>query len=188
MCIIISVKESSFDVIVHHISSLTSFSFIVELVFYFGEKGKRMMCLPLLFTGAYDRYVSSESGTTLRSFDSKSKITRKEAMLSWHLLRDSIYLKFNKWCIKRNIMFSGRPLMCCCDYVEKRRQGPRLKVTLHVHILIINRRTNDSKCDLCPNVTMLLLTYMYLIAWLCWRFFFFCFFFVVVFFVVVGFC
>ena len=82
MCIIISVKESSFDVIVHHISSLTSFLFIVELVFYFGEKGKRMMCSPLLFTGAYDRYVSSESGTTLRSFDSKSKITRKEAMLS----------------------------------------------------------------------------------------------------------
>ena len=69
MCIKIPVKESSFDVIVRHISSLTSFSFIVELVFYFSEKGKRMMCFSLLFTGACDRYVSNESGTTLRSFD-----------------------------------------------------------------------------------------------------------------------
>ena len=39
-CIKIPVKESSFDVTVGHISSLTSFSFIVELVFYFSEKGK----------------------------------------------------------------------------------------------------------------------------------------------------
>ena len=52
MCIKIPVKESSFDVIVRHISSLTSFSFIVELVFYFREKGNRMMCSPLLVNGA----------------------------------------------------------------------------------------------------------------------------------------
>ena len=66
-----SVKESSFDVIVRDVSSLTSFAFIVELVFYFSEKGKRMMCSPLLFTGTCDRYVSNESETTLRSFDVK---------------------------------------------------------------------------------------------------------------------
>ena len=44
-------------------SSLTSFSSIVELEFYFSEKGKRMFS-PLLFTGTYDRYVLKESGTT----------------------------------------------------------------------------------------------------------------------------
>ena len=71
MCIKIPVTESSFDVIVRHISSLTSFSFIVELVFYFSEKGKRIICSPLLFTGTCDRYVSNESGTTLRPFDVK---------------------------------------------------------------------------------------------------------------------
>ena len=69
MCINIPVKESSFDVIVCHISSLMPFSFIVELVFYFNEKGKRMMFSPLLFTGTCDTYISNESGTTLRSFD-----------------------------------------------------------------------------------------------------------------------
>ena len=71
MCIKNSVKESSFDVIVRHISSLTSFSFIVELVFYYNEKGKRMLFSLLQFTGACDRYVSNESGTTLRSFNVK---------------------------------------------------------------------------------------------------------------------
>ena len=39
MCIKIPVKESSFDVTVRHISSLTSFSIIVELVDYFSETG-----------------------------------------------------------------------------------------------------------------------------------------------------
>ena len=67
----IPVKESHFDVIVHHISSLTSFSFIVALMFYFSEKGNRIMFSPLLFTGTCDRYVSNESGTTLRPFDVK---------------------------------------------------------------------------------------------------------------------
>ena len=71
MCINIPVKKLPFDVIVRHISSLTSFSFIVELVFYFSEKGQRMMFSPLLFTGAGDIYLSNESGTTLRPFDVK---------------------------------------------------------------------------------------------------------------------
>ena len=57
MYINIPVKESSFDVIVRHISSMTSFPFIVELVFYFSEKGKRMMFLPLLYPGTCDMYV-----------------------------------------------------------------------------------------------------------------------------------
>ena len=54
MCIKLLVKESSFDVTVRHISSLTSFSFIVELVVYFSEnmeKGQRIMFSSLLFTG-----------------------------------------------------------------------------------------------------------------------------------------
>ena len=71
MCINIPVKESSFDVIVRHISSLTSFSFIVELVFYFSEKGTRMMFSLLLFTDTCDMYVSNESETTLRLFGVK---------------------------------------------------------------------------------------------------------------------
>ena len=71
MCIIIPVKESSFDVTVRHISSLTSVSFIVELVAYFSEKGKRIMFSSLLFTGKCDRYVSNESGTIICPFDVK---------------------------------------------------------------------------------------------------------------------
>ena len=71
MCINIPVKELSFDVNVHHISSLTSFSFIVELVFYFSKMEKRMMFSPQLFTGTCDMYLSNESGTTLRPFDVK---------------------------------------------------------------------------------------------------------------------
>ena len=47
MCIKIPVKESFFGITVRHISSLTSFSFIVELVFYVSEKGKPMMFSPL---------------------------------------------------------------------------------------------------------------------------------------------
>ena len=43
MCITIPVKESSFDVTLRQISSLTSVSLIVELVVYFSEKGKRIM-------------------------------------------------------------------------------------------------------------------------------------------------
>ena len=43
MCIKIPVKDSSFDVTLCHISSLTSFSFIVELVVYFSERGKRIL-------------------------------------------------------------------------------------------------------------------------------------------------
>ena len=50
MCIRIPVEESSFDVTVRHIFSLTSFSFFVELEVYFNEKGKRIMFLSLLFT------------------------------------------------------------------------------------------------------------------------------------------
>ena len=71
MCIKIPVKESSFDVIVRHISSLTSFLFLVELVFYFSENGKRIMFSPVLFTGTYNRYVLKESGTAFRPFDVK---------------------------------------------------------------------------------------------------------------------
>ena len=71
MCIKIPVKESSFDVTIRHISSLTSFSFIVELVVYFSEKGKRILFSSLLFIGKCDRYVSKESWTTLRPFDVK---------------------------------------------------------------------------------------------------------------------
>ena len=41
-CIKMPIKESPFDVIVRYISSLTSFPFIVELVFHFSENGKRM--------------------------------------------------------------------------------------------------------------------------------------------------
>ena len=68
MCIKIPVKETSF-VIVSHISSLTSFPFIVELVFYYSENGKRIMYSPLLFTRIYDMYVLNVSGTILRPFD-----------------------------------------------------------------------------------------------------------------------
>ena len=71
MCIITAVKESSFDVTVHHISFLTLVSFIVELVFYFSERGKQIMFSSLCFTGKCDRYVSNESGTILRPFDVK---------------------------------------------------------------------------------------------------------------------
>ena len=71
MCIIIPVKESSFDVSIRHISSLTSVSFIIELVVYFSEKGKRIRFTDLSLTGKCDRYVSNESGTTLRPSDVK---------------------------------------------------------------------------------------------------------------------
>ena len=71
MCIKIPVKESSFAVTVCHISSRTSFSFIVELVVYFSEMGKRILFSSLLYTGKCDRYVSKESETTLRPFDVK---------------------------------------------------------------------------------------------------------------------
>ena len=71
MCIKITVKESSFDVIVRHISSLTSFSFIVELVVNLSDNGKRILFSSLLFTGTCDRCVSNETGTTLRPFDVK---------------------------------------------------------------------------------------------------------------------
>ena len=71
MCINIPVKELSFDIIVRHIASLTLFLFIVELVFYFSEKGKQMMFSLLLFTGTCDMYLSNESGTNLRPFDVK---------------------------------------------------------------------------------------------------------------------
>ena len=64
-------KESSFDLTVRHISTLTSFSFIVELVVYFSEKGKRIGFSFLLFTRKCDRYVSNESRTNLRPFDVK---------------------------------------------------------------------------------------------------------------------
>ena len=70
MCIKIPVKELSFDVTVRQKSSLTSFSFIVELVVYFSEKGKRILFSSVV-TGKCDRYVSKESGTTLRPFDVK---------------------------------------------------------------------------------------------------------------------
>ena len=43
---------------------------------------------------------------------SKSKITRKEAMLSWHLLRDSVYLNCHKGCI---LLFTGK----CDRYFSK---------------------------------------------------------------------
>ena len=82
MCIKIPVKESSFDVTIRHISSLMSFSFIAELVFYFSEKGKPIMFSSLLFTCKYDRYVSNELGQAYVRSTSKSKITRKEAMLT----------------------------------------------------------------------------------------------------------
>ena len=71
MYIKIPVKESSFDVTVRHMSSLTSFSFIVELVVYFSKKGKQILFSSLLFTGKCERYVLKESGTTLRPFDVK---------------------------------------------------------------------------------------------------------------------
>ena len=53
------------------VSSLTSFSFIVELVVYFSEKGKRILFPSLLFTSKCDRYDSKESRTTLHPFDVK---------------------------------------------------------------------------------------------------------------------
>ena len=71
MYIKIPVKESYSDVTVRHISSLTSFSFIVELVVYFSEKGERKLFSSLLFTSKCDSYVSKESGTTLRPIDVK---------------------------------------------------------------------------------------------------------------------
>ena len=52
-------------------SSLTSFSFILELVVYFSEKGKRIVFSSLLFTDKCDRYVSKEYVTTFRPFDVK---------------------------------------------------------------------------------------------------------------------
>ena len=71
MCIKIPVKELYFDVTVRRISSLTSVSFIAELMFYYSEKGKRIMFLSLLFTGKCDTYVSNESGTTYVRLASK---------------------------------------------------------------------------------------------------------------------
>ena len=50
---------------------MTPFSFIVELVVYFSEKGKWILFSSLLFIGKCDMYVSKESGTTLRLFDVK---------------------------------------------------------------------------------------------------------------------
>ena len=47
MCIKIPIKESSFVVTVSYITSPTSFSFIVELLVYFSEKGKQILFLSL---------------------------------------------------------------------------------------------------------------------------------------------
>ena len=67
MCTKIPIKESSFDVIVRHISSLKSYSFIVEHMFCFKENGKRIMFSPLLFTGTYD-------GTFKRIWDNLASV------------------------------------------------------------------------------------------------------------------
>ena len=90
MCIYILVKESSFDGIVRHISSLASFSFIVELVFYFSEKGKRMMYRLYCLLAHVIYTFQMNQGQLYVRLTSKSKTTRKEAMHSWHFLRDSI--------------------------------------------------------------------------------------------------
>ena len=42
---------------------------------------------------------------------SKSKITRKKTSLSYNFLRDSNHLKFQKVCIKSDVMFSGKHLV-----------------------------------------------------------------------------
>ena len=79
---------------------------------------------------------------------SKFKNTRKEVMLSWHLLRESIYLKCHKWCIQRDIMFSKNFWCAVAITSEKKtsKSSNMTNFTLQMQFLIINRRTNDSKC------------------------------------------
>ena len=76
-CIKIPVKESPFDITVRHISSLTSFSFIVELVFYFSEKGKPIVFSPLLFTGTCESTFETNLGQPYVRLTSKSKDDKK---------------------------------------------------------------------------------------------------------------
>ena len=78
---IIPVKESSFNVTVRHISSLTSVSFIVELVVYFIEKGSRCFRLYCLLVNVIGT-SQTNLGQPYLSLTSKSKITRNDAMLS----------------------------------------------------------------------------------------------------------
>ena len=75
MCIKIPVEESSFDVTVRHISSLTSFSFISVK----GESGYfRFYCLLANVIGTFRKNL----GQPYVRLTSKSNIRRKEAMLS----------------------------------------------------------------------------------------------------------
>ena len=85
MCIKIPVKESSFDVTVSHISSLTLSSlssFIIEFVVYFSEKGKRILFLSLLFTGKRDRYVQKNLGQPYVRLTSTLKSQERKLFLA----------------------------------------------------------------------------------------------------------
>ena len=73
----------------------------------------------LLFTRKCDKYVSNESGTTLRS--------------------DSIHFKFHKGCIKSNVMFSEKHLVTLWLF----RQSVTSK---SMQCLIMKWRTNDYMC------------------------------------------
>ena len=83
MCIIITVKESSFDVTVCHFSFLTSVLFIVDLVVYSVKRESgycfRLYCLLANVIGTFHTNLGQPYYVRLMS---KSKITRKEAMLS----------------------------------------------------------------------------------------------------------
>ena len=64
-----------FEVIVCHISSLTSFSFVSDLYFLIKFKAGCSMISSLLITGKYDRYVANKSEPT-----TVSKQIRKETL------------------------------------------------------------------------------------------------------------
>ena len=77
MCIKISVKESCFDVTVRHIVSLTSFSFIVELVVYFKEKGKQYCFRRYFLLENVICTFQTNLGLPYVRLTSKSKITKR---------------------------------------------------------------------------------------------------------------
>ena len=66
-------------------------------------------------------------------------------LLSWHLLRDSIHLKFHKECIKSNVMFLENIWMHCGNYVSKMtsKSSNMTNVSSHVQFFMIKRRTYD---------------------------------------------
>ena len=91
----------------------------------------------------------NNSGQPYDRLTLKCKIARKETLLSWHLLCDSIHLKWHKVCIKSNVMFLENILLGCGNYVSKMTSKSSIttNVPSNIQFLIFKWFINDSKCE-----------------------------------------